>query len=408
MSSVIYRDHPLRTTIATILASSQIENYGEFLGSLSEEQSWQLDRVFEVAHLVHDYLNDTPSTLVSFTQLAALNATMDSVRNVVTSAITGMQGQLLQQASAIIEDQVLALVMRTFLIQRSVNEPDRSGEIIDDLRTRNQSAINQLKNEKTALEERIKSLTSQVDQQDQRVNELSVAVEAQKKEAVAVTAEVRGEYAKTEKELRDLFEQQLKEMTGQYVEFAASSNERADAHLIVLKGKEAEAREIVQVVGNIGVTGNYKKIAESESKAADGWRWATLGFFGTAVVVAVGSFVWHLFPLAKPDSPWDFAIRFVTAISIALPAFYTSRESARHRTNADRAKQRELELASLGPFIELLPQADKYAITSKLVDRYFGSVVEPHDAKSPLDIKEATELVKVALDGASKIVKLTQ
>ena len=104
---------------------------------------------------------------------------------------------------------------------------------------------------------------------------------------------------------------------------------------------------------------------------------------------------------ATPENFWTFAMRFVTAIAITLPAFYTARESARHRTNADRARTRDIELATLDPFIELLGNKDE--IKAKLVERYFGNDVEAHEIKQPIDTKGATELVKVIMDGIAKI-----
>lgn len=88
---------------------------------------------------------------------------------------------------------------------------------------------------------------------------------------------------------------------------------------------------------------------------------------------------------ATPENFWTFAVRFVTAIAITLPAFYTARESARHRTNADRARTRDIELATLDPFIELLGNKDE--IKAKLVERYFGNDVEAHEIKQPIDTK---------------------
>lgn len=81
-------------------------------------------------------------------------------------------------------------------------------------------------------------------------------------------------------------------------------------------------------------------------------------------------------------------------MAVALPALYTARESARHRTNADRARQRELELTTLGPFIELLPNDKKAEIRDRLTDRYFGGEVEPHEVHSPIDPERITKLVE--------------
>jgi hypothetical protein len=70
----------------------------------------------------------------------------------------------------------------------------------------------------------------------------------------------------------------------------------------------------------------------------------------------------------------------------------------RHRTNSDRARQTELELASVGPFIELLPEEKKIQIREELTKQYFGKSVEPHTINSPMDslpVKEVVELLKL-------------
>ena len=86
------------------------------------------------------------------------------------------------------------------------------------------------------------------------------------------------------------------------------------------------------------------------------------------------------------------------ALAITAPAWYTARESARHRTNADRARQTELELASLGPFIELMPDDKKNQIREELTKRYFGNQIAEHTVEQPVNMKEvrefALELVK--------------
>src|SRR3546814_13984142 len=81
----------------------------------------------------------------------------------------------------------------------------------------------------------------------------------------------------------------------------------------------------------------------------------------------------------SPSNTLAIAVRLLYALAVASPAFYTARESARHRTNADRARQTELELASLGPFIELLNADDTDAIRKSLIHTYFDRNVEAHD-----------------------------
>jgi len=146
------------------------------------------------------------------------------------------------------------------------------------------------------------------------------------------------------------------------------------------------------VVGNIGVTGNYQRIANEESSSANFWRWATVIFFVGGVTLAGATFVRFWGEPITPESIWSISIRLLYAIAITAPAWYTARESARHRTNSDRARQTELELASLGPFIELLPPERKIAIREEMTKLYFGREIYAHTAKAPLDAEMVKEI----------------
>ena len=111
--------------------------------------------------------------------------------------------------------------------------------------------------------------------------------------------------------------------------------------------------------------------------------------FSIGILIVLSNFAIHFkawwYETGYEESPWTLVTRLVTALVVALPALYTARESARHRTNADQATQRELELSTLGPFIELMPDEAKTSIRDRLTDRYFGNSVEAHKVESPLD-----------------------
>ncbi|WP_411728460.1 hypothetical protein [Methyloglobulus sp.] len=105
---------------------------------------------------------------------------------------------------------------------------------------------------------------------------------------------------------------------------------------------------------------------------------------------------------STPENAWSAIIRLLYAIAITTPAWYAAKESARHRTNADRARQTELELASLGPFIELMQPEKKEAIREDLIKNYFGKGVTPHEVNEPVKIKDLKDLLLEAIKALSK------
>ena len=133
---------------------------------------------------------------------------------------------------------------------------------------------------------------------------------------------------------------------------------------------------------------------------ANAWRWITLGVFAVAAIFG-GVTIWDV---TKGHVGWEGGlIRLVFASLIASIALYTSRESARHRTTADRSRRTELELASLGPFLASLPKDKQDEIREKLTDRYFGNSVDPHVVEST--IKEVAETIGKVSETVTDAVK---
>jgi hypothetical protein len=403
MSETLYKNHAIHTTVTQVLGMQSDDELFKVPSPLNDEQRWQLERAFEIAKIVQGYLDQTPSTLVSMPYLANLQSGMSAVLSGLSSFRSEKNPTYLATLSQRIDELIPHL--SAFAMKGKTPSNGKIGEIVDGLRTQSHDAVKALTKEKETLEQKIASLVADITTQEAKVSELALAVEAHKKEIVAVKAEVQGEYATTETALRAEFATAILKMKGEYEEFSKKTKTAAEAHLTELNSKEEQAKKILELIGSDAIAGNYRNTAVKESEAADRWRIGTIAFFGIGVLVALTAFGMHFFHPATLDNFWAFAMRFVTAIAIATPAFYTARESARHRTNADRARQRDIELASLNPFIELLSQEQKDEIRMKLVERYFGSDIEPHEIKQPLNVKEIIELVKATSDGIAKVAK---
>lgn len=404
MSTAIYKAHAIHASVQQLLALQTDEEFLKVPSPLTEDQQWQLDRVFEVARIIEGLLEQTPSTLVSIGQINALQSTMTQIQGELSAFRSNKNPAHITNASNFVDSQAIVQMGYSFGIKPKSIASGKLGDIVDDLRKRSSDAIIGLVKGKDDLAKGLAGLGTLLNEQDKRVSELTVAVEAQKKEAVAVTAVVEGRYAKTETELLEKFNARIAEFDASFKAFQDKTTATADAHVEELNVKEQKGRVLIGLLGNTAITGNYKVIADTETKVANGWRWGTVAFFAIGVAYALTAFWTHLTAGSTPDF-WTFAMRFVTAIALAAPAFYTARESARHRTNADRARQRELELTALGPFLDELPKEDQKKIRTSLVERYFGNEIDAHEAKNPVDLKGATELVKATMDGAVKIAK---
>lgn len=161
-----------------------------------------------------------------------------------------------------------------------------------------------------------------------------------------------------------------------------------------LNSKLLEANKIVNIVGNVGVTGNYQNIANQHKQSANFFRWVALGF----MVVMSGLLIWSIIELSRGQFDlYKSLVRILAAAVLTYPAVYASRESNKHRKLETQNRNLELELASIGPFIELLPEDKKQKIKEELVSKYFGNTNAISETKA--------EDEDISINGLEKLLK---
>lgn len=185
---------------------------------------------------------------------------------------------------------------------------------------------------------------------------------------------------------KKVFEEQKKQFEQQSTEIIDNLN-----------SKLAEANKIVNIVGNVGVTGNYQNIANENKRNADFFRWVAL----IIMVVMSGFIIWSLIELSHGEfNLYRSLVRILAAAVLTYPAVYAARESSKHRKLETQNRNLELELASIGPFIELLPEDKKQKIKEELVTRYFGnqnSVANDKGEEEDVSINALERIFKAVL-----------
>ncbi len=272
------------------------------------------------------------------------------------------------------------------------SKSDELPQIINGLSQSASENIKQLAKERDNLATHIRETDATVTDLKARLDAMVESAARERAEASAAVAKLEQAFAAKETERAATFEATIKQIKTDYSTLEQATKAESSSLISGLEEQKNNASKIVQVVGNIGVTGNYQRIAISEELQANFWRWATVLFFSGGVTLAAATFYRFWGEPITAESIWAIAVRLLYAIAITAPAWYTARESARHRTNSDRARQTELELASLGPFIELLPQDKKIAIREEMTKLYFGREIDAHTAKAPLDAETVKDI----------------
>ena len=185
---------------------------------------------------------------------------------------------------------------------------------------------------------------------------------------------------KKENELEKLsldFEKRFDEVRTNLIEEFKKDREKFELDANVTKehldNKLSEAQRIVNVIGNIGVTGNFQEIANSHRKGANAWRLVALLFMAGFS----GLLIWTLIDLGDSEFDWRKSlIRLIAAAALSYPATYAARESTKHRKLENYNRKIELELASIESFIEILDESKKQEIKEKLAEKYFGATFD--------------------------------
>lgn len=138
--------------------------------------------------------------------------------------------------------------------------------------------------------------------------------------------------------------------------------------LSALKHDKEEARNLLQTIGEIGVSSPFGNTAHGDRRAALVLRTLAGAFFTGMVATVAAVTIWSFTNGAVQID--DMIFRFMTALIFAIPAYYFASEASKFRGEADRNRRLQLELASLGPYLENISDpAKRAAVREKLIGK---------------------------------------
>ncbi len=182
---------------------------------------------------------------------------------------------------------------------------------------------------------------------------------------------------------RSAGEQALAALTKEADSQLARLGQEAKARLDELNELKAEAERAVGATGAAVLAGGYQKVANTETTAANRWRWVAVGAFVGATVVAFVAVVSGL------SGGFD-AERFVAKVAIGLPvlglAYYAAHESTKHREQARLNRQVELQLSSLDAYLRELPEENRHQKKTDLADGFFEAGIRGID-REPIRLR---------------------
>jgi hypothetical protein len=394
----VLTDHPINGVITNLLAFAEDERIAKVEPGLPVELQAGLGRVFNFARLLRDLLERSAPEEVSLGGLNAVNSNLQQVYSEFSAFVGSGNQANLANALANLDNATNVFVWTFF--NRPVKGAKPQFEAVESVRGAAEKAIASISARGEQFQRAVAATGAQLQGQNERIDQLNATLEEVRSGSTAAIASIQQQFSENLSAYRTEFDDLKTKFRSTQQEFSAEATQKAKDLIRELESQRDQAAKIVQVVGNIGVTGNYQKRAADEQTQANLWRGITLALFGSGVLLVTVNLILNF--TGHVDLPTLIA-RFAIAVTVAIPALYTARESARHRTNADRAKQTELELASLSPFLEGLDATKRKEIIASLATSYFGQHVETHEVKAPVSLDEIQKTIASASEFVGKV-----
>lgn len=395
----VLSNHSVNRQLRNILRLYDDSDFREKLAAVEPELRSSVQAIELFARQLSVRISSSSDQEVSQNGLRQIDANLQNVWNELNAFQSNSNaGHLTNAASNL--DGALTVASWAFF-SRSTKGSRAYGESVASVQKAAEGSIAKLQSKAggvgsrfTAFENKLESLEKRAEGSEGRLSALSSEADAQ-------LAEIRSEFASIKTEIEQERQQDRDSRGAELEEFLSVQKSYAEEITKKIGEHEDEARKILQIVGNIGLTGNYLNRASAEKTQADILRLGAIVFFvaGAAILgfSVIGSFQGQITPV-------ELVARAFAALTISAPAFYLAKESARHRTNSDKAKQTELELASLTPFLNSLPEEQKQEVIASLSSSYFGSQVDEHKVEHPAEFS-ADQLMKILvhlIDGRIK------
>ena len=192
------------------------------------------------------------------------------------------------------------------------------------------------------------------------------------------------------------YAQKLSEQNTQFTNQREAAEKRAQDDLTALKtdyqksaktlleeitDHKRQVEQLVGVIGNLGVTSGYLKVANHARKALYLWQFLTVAALGGLIYFAY--VIAFTPPAAESIFLQGLATRIFLSITVGVFAAYAARQADKSSVVERKNRKLALELEALGPYISPLPVDMQNKFRADLGERSFG--VPDGDSQKPTD-----------------------
>lgn len=335
-------------------------------------------------------------------ELATLRALLENNSKDLSTRLDAAQTNLAQLASLIqTEQQKLSQISSDQQGQFSTAQEARNKEFTEGLRVGNESLTKLVAEYQsqfsTAQNSRATENAAAESSRQNKFNELITDFSKKLADQDAEFAKQRGAFVLASET----------DLAGLVADFRVKATDILED----VEKKQSYVEKLVGVIGNLGVTSGYLRVANQSRLVMWLWQAATLGSMITLSIVAYMTL--HAIEGKNGQFSWiGFAARVLVLLSLGVIAAYSGIQGDRLFGEERRNRKLALELEAIGPFLAPLPIEDQNKFRVQMGERSFGREPEIQShGKSPTSVvdlansQELKEIVKFAVETAISAIK---
>lgn len=381
-----YRDHELWTAVTNALDSlselpseestddlvrlrtvlSEIDGHSEQPHAVLSNE--HLTAVKEPVDAVRASLPDSPATIFSTPQnprnngLSPFAQLTQQVRTWPATGSTSLRG-LSKQAEQV-ESSFASLNTRL---------DNRLTEIEMQASEQSAAAAASLERQEADLAEQRKAFEALIEEKTTELTEELARLQAAETETDTIIEQQKTRLDSALSSHQDKFSAAQDDRTQKWSSLLEDNGAKMQDHLVRMQEHEAQSQKVLSAVGVNATATDYGEYANEQAKAADKWRiWAVVALSIAALaflVAAAASF----FGLGTDLDWWQVVFQKLGApVGAAAVGYVLIRESAQHRREERSARQVQLTLTALEPFIANLPPNQQERIRVETARRIFA------------------------------------
>ncbi|WP_181276456.1 hypothetical protein [Brevibacterium oceani] len=273
----------------------------------------------------------------------------------------------------------------TSLGERVIEAENETREKIEKYRQTAYETIDSTLDQLRAAQEDIRKESAEVVESSRKTaaeaaDEFRADIQSLREQTAGVEDTVEKQKTRLDDALNTIQEKFDKEATSRdqaWDQHVKEREKKAEGLFSSLEQTNKEAQGILSALSKDSTSSYYSSYANVQAGKADFWRNLAVGAFGLAAIIFVGMTVMSFAGLGADLSWWEVVGQKVAAPGgFAAVGAFCARESGQHRKQERAARENELILTAVHPFIVHLPEEMQEAIQMETARRLFVKPIE--------------------------------